>query len=409
MKILHTADWHLGKKLEQFSRLEEQKAVLEEICQIADDEEVDAVLIAGDLYDLPNPSIDAIETFYHFLKKLAKNGKRAVIGIAGNHDSPDRIEAPEPLARECGIILTGYPDTEVRPFKLENGIEILRSDKGFVEIMLPNHAHPLRLILTPYANEVRLKKYLGETRTDQTLRKLLEDHWKDLSEKYFDHQGVNILMTHLFVTDAGEADESLEDPEEKSVLTLGGAQAIFTSNFPKNLQYVALGHIHSRIVLQEEPFPVVYASSPLCYSIADRQKQKSVTIVELQPAKTASLKRVELQGGRPTIQQRCTGMKEALGWLKRNPHCLVELILVTDRHLSASDKKQLLDAHQGIIRIIPEFTDPELLKFTSGKNIDLSKNIEELFEDFFFYKKGTPINEELKALFKEVLSEPNPQ
>lgn len=405
MKILHTADWHLGKRLEQFSRLEEQKAVLEEICQIADDEEVDIVLVAGDLFDAPNPSIEAIETFYHYLKLLAKNGQRAVIGIAGNHDSPDRIEAPNPLARECGIILSGYPHSEIRPFELEKGIKITKSDQGFIELELPTYDYPFRLILTPYANEARLKKYLGESQTDEALRKLLENHWKSLADQYFDSHGVNFLMTHLFVTDSGEADESLEDPEEKSVLSLGGAQAIFSRNFPKSLQYVALGHIHSRIILQKNPFPIVYPSSPLCYSVSDKQKVKSVSIVEAFPGKEISLKKVDLTKGKPTIQQKCKSVQEALNWLLENPNCLVELTVVTDQHLSASDKKQLLDAHKGIIRIIPEFTDPELLRFTSGKNIDLSKDIEELFEDFFLSKKGQALNEELKALFKEVLNE----
>ena len=88
MKILHTADWHLGKRLNEFSRIEEQREVLEEICRIAEEQQVDAVLVAGDLYDTFNPPNEAIELFYKSLHRLAAGGKRAVIGIAGNHDSP---------------------------------------------------------------------------------------------------------------------------------------------------------------------------------------------------------------------------------------------------------------------------------------------------------------------------------
>ncbi|MCB0293286.1 MAG: exonuclease subunit SbcD, partial [Calditrichaeota bacterium] len=101
MKILHTADWHLGKRLERFSRLEEQREVLEEICGIAEQEAVDAVIIAGDIYDTFNPASEAVELFYKTVKRLADEGRRAVVAIAGNHDSPDRFAAPEPLAREC--------------------------------------------------------------------------------------------------------------------------------------------------------------------------------------------------------------------------------------------------------------------------------------------------------------------
>ena len=145
MKILHTADWHLGKRLEQYSRLEEQHEVLNEICEIADREDVDAVLIAGDLFDHPNPPIEAIDLFYQTLKRLSKDGQRPVIGIAGNHDSPDRVQAPDPLARASGIILMGYPKAEIRPFTLSTGLELTRSAPGFVELRIPGQQHSLRL------------------------------------------------------------------------------------------------------------------------------------------------------------------------------------------------------------------------------------------------------------------------
>jgi len=90
---------------------------------------------------------------------LANNGSRAVVAIAGNHDSPERIEAPDPLARECGIILAGFPYTHVVPFALTKGIEVTKSTAGFIELKLLNCAYPLRLLLTPYANEYRLKTF----------------------------------------------------------------------------------------------------------------------------------------------------------------------------------------------------------------------------------------------------------
>ncbi|MEL6823687.1 MAG: exonuclease subunit SbcD, partial [Calditrichota bacterium] len=94
IRILHTADWHLGKRLERFSRLDEQRAILAEICDIAEREEVDIVCIAGDVFDTFNPPIEATEIFYKYVKRLANNGRRPVVAIAGNHDSPDRFETP---------------------------------------------------------------------------------------------------------------------------------------------------------------------------------------------------------------------------------------------------------------------------------------------------------------------------
>src|SRR5690606_37531581 len=135
MKILHTADWHLGKRLDNFSRLEEQIEVMNEIISIADEQNVDLVLVAGDLFDAFHPSTEAIDLFYKTVKRLAKNGKRPVIAIAGNHDSPSFIDAPDPLARECGIILIGYPNQKVQEYALEN-FRITISEKGFLEIQL---------------------------------------------------------------------------------------------------------------------------------------------------------------------------------------------------------------------------------------------------------------------------------
>ncbi|MEO1419150.1 MAG: exonuclease SbcCD subunit D [Bacteroidota bacterium] len=405
MKILHTADWHLGKKLGPFSRLPEQKAVLEEICTLADRESVDVILIAGDLFDTVNPSIEAIELFYLTLKKLAKDGQRAVIGIAGNHDSPDRIEAPDPLARACGIILTGYPHSEVKPFEIEGGIKVLRSAPGFIELDLPNYSYPLRLISTPYANEARLKQYLGNEEPEKQMRKVLTEHWQHLASTFCDGEGVNMLMTHLFVSDGGDDIHEWEDEEEKSILTLGGADAIFTSDFPSDIQYAALGHIHGRRFLQQSPYPIAYSSSPLAYSINDPNLQKYVILIEAQPGKVATTQSIELKSGKPTFQVTCHGIEEAKEWLLAHPHSYVELTLKTDRHLEAIDRKTLHHMHDGILRIIPSFTDPELMKFTSGKEIDLSKSMEELFKDFFRQKHKQEINQELTELFAEVLSE----
>ncbi|MDD4757264.1 MAG: exonuclease subunit SbcD, partial [Prolixibacteraceae bacterium] len=150
MKLLHTSDWHLGKRLDDFSRMEEQQAVLQEICEIAEREQVDAVLVAGDLFDTFNPPTEAVDLFYKTLKRLTADGKRPVIAIAGNHDSPDRIEAPDPLARECGIIFAGYPNSVVSPFELDSGLRVLQSDEGFLELELPEVSVPLRILHTSY-------------------------------------------------------------------------------------------------------------------------------------------------------------------------------------------------------------------------------------------------------------------
>ena len=403
MKILHTADWHLGKKLEGIPRLAEQRAVLAEICAIADREEVDAVLVAGDLFDTFNPSSEAEELLYKTLKDLTANGKRAVIAIAGNHDSPERIEAPDPLARACGIIFAGYPNSLVPIFSLDTGLAILRTAPGFVELKIPGCTSPLRLLLTPYANEYRLKKFLGQQDTEAALREHLQTHWEALAEEYCDDQGVNILIAHLFL--ARENEPLPEEPEsEKPILHVGGAQAIFPSNIPQQLDYVALGHLHRKQTVAEVPCPVVYSGSPLSYSFSEANQQKSVQIITVEPGMEASIEKVVLSAGRPLLRKRFEEMDLAMQWLQEQPNAIVELTLVLEEYLSAQEKSRLLDLNPDVF-IVPELKGKLLEDGASSKNIDLSQSVEQLFRDYFEYKQGLPPDEAILSIFKEVLAE----
>ena len=405
MKLLHTSDWHLGKRLEDFSRIEEQQAVLQEICEIADREQVDAVLVAGDLFDTFNPPTEAVDLFYRTLKRLTNNGKRPVIAIAGNHDSPDRIEAPDPLARECGIIFAGYPNSVVPPFELESGSKVIRSEEGFLELQLPGTDVPLRLLLTPYANEFRLKTYLGHENSEEELRSVLQGKWQELATNYCDEKGVNVLITHLFVVKKGK--ELPEEPaDEKPILHVGGAQVIYSDNIPNQIQYTALGHLHRMNRVDLMPCPVYYCGSPLSYSFAEANQKKYVILVDLEVGKEAQIREIELTKGKKLLRKRAEGIDEAVIWLTENQDCLVELTMVTDTFLTGLERKQFSTAHQGIVTIIPEVKNAIGLSSGNKKSIDLTKNMEELFRDYFRHKnKGQEPNEEIMKLFTEVLSE----
>ncbi|MDA3815731.1 MAG: exonuclease subunit SbcD [Prolixibacteraceae bacterium] len=404
MKLLHTSDWHLGKRLENFSRYDEQLAVLEEIGTVADRENVDAILIAGDLFDTFNPPTEAVELFYRTLKKLSKNGSRPVIAIAGNHDSPDRIESPDPLARECGIIFAGYPNSKVMPFELDSGLKVLKSMEGFLELKLPGNDIPLRLIYTPYANEFRLKSFLGEADEEDELRNILERRWNMLAGNYCDKEGVNILVSHLFVAQKGE--KLPEEPDdEKPILHVGGAQVIYTSNIPKQIQYTALGHLHRMHRVGADNNPVFYSGSPLSYSFAEAGQDKYVLTIDVEPGKDAVIESIRLKAGKHLLRNRAVGMDEALQWLSENQDALVELTLVTDTFITANERKQLNAAHRGIISIIPEVTNKTVETGKEQKNINLNRSMEELFADYFKHEHGQEPNEEILELFKEVLGD----
>lgn len=401
MKILHTADWHIGKKLDNYSRLDEQRLVLDEICGIAEREKVDAVIIAGDLFDNFNPSSEATELLYSTLHRLSANGSRAVIAIAGNHDSPERIQVPDALAKVCGIIFVGFPNTEILPFCTQEKVEIMRSAKGFIELKLPNSDIPLRIIHTPYANEQRLKTFLGTEDSEEALRIHLQNHWQELADQYFDDKGFNLLTTHLFVMQKGEPMPE-EPDDERPILHIGGAQAIYTENFPKQVHYVALGHLHRYHVISQNPAPVIYSSSPLAYSFSEANQSKFVVILEAEAGKLAGYKPIELQKGKKLRRKSFHDVEEAIVWLKENSEDLVELTIISDQYLEAADKKRLTEAHSGLIQIIPQIKKDELSE--SATQIDLSLSMEKLFLEYFKNKnKGQEPSEGLMEVFREVL------
>ena len=403
MKLLHTSDWHLGKRLDDFPRITEQQAVLQEICEIADREQVDAVIVAGDLFDTFNPPTDAVDLLYKTLKRLTNQGRRPVIAIAGNHDSPDRIESPDPLARECGIIFAGYPDSRILPFELDSGLKVLRSEEGFLEIQMPDTDVPLRILLTPYANEYRIKTWLGVADKEEELGLVLRDRWSAIAGAFCDDRGVNILATHLFMVRRG--DELPEEPEdEKPILHVGGVHVLYTEMIPPQIQYTALGHLHRMHRVDQQPKMAYYSGSPLSYSFAEANQDKFVLVVEADPGMPAVVREVQLSGGKRLLRKRAEGLEDALLWLSDHQNALVELTLVTETFLTAMERRQIQNAHPGIVAIIPEISGGDFNSGSQHKQIDLSRSMEELFRDYFRHEKGQDPNQEIMDLFTEILS-----
>lgn len=407
MKILHTADWHLGKRLQEYSRLEEQALVLDEICQIADREQVDLVLLAGDIFDSFNPAHEAVELLYKTLRRLSKNGTRPILAISGNHDSTQFVEAPDPLARELGIFFYSRYDSVIPCGKLDSGVEILKSDSGFMEIQLPQVDFPVRVMLAPYANEVSLRTYLGEENREAEFRKLLSRNWQDLADRYCDEHGLNLFLGHFFFMKEGEKMEA-EPESERPILHLGGTQALFTQNIPNQIQYAALGHLHRYHAVSHDTIPVVYSSSPLAYSFSEADQEKKVVIIEAQAGKPVSYLPIGLTQGRPLFRVKFDNLAETLAWLEANPYCFVEITFAADESIDAATRKAIMKAHDGIVSLIPQ------LKNTGGQESfalhvdDLGKDMETLFRMYYQSEKGQEPNAQLLGLFKEIISQTDP-
>ncbi|WP_200975680.1 exonuclease subunit SbcD [Echinicola sp. 20G] len=404
LKILHSADWHLGKRLQEYSRLPEQQLVLKEITEIAERENVDLVLLAGDLFDTFNPSHEAVELFYKTLRRLSNEGKRPIVAISGNHDSTQFVSAPNPLAKELGILFYSQYDQQFTPEKLDSGLEITKSTSGFVELKLPQLEFPVRIILAPYANEVLLKTYLGEEDKEAELRKVLGQQWQKVADDFCDEEGVNLFMGHFFFMKEGEKPEA-EPESERPILHVGGAQAIYTHLIPSSMQYAALGHLHRYHAVDQSPCPVVYSSSPLAYSFSEANQEKKVVLIEASPAQAVKYQAIPLKQGRPLYQKSFSTLATTLEWLSENPYCFVEVIYETETSIDAETRKAIMKAHDGIVSLIPKLTGDHQLEDGSLQAEDLGQDMGTLFSRYYQSAKGLEPNEEIKSLFNEIIGQ----
>ena len=255
MKFLHISDLHIGKRVNEFSMTEDQKYILNQILQIAQREQVDAVLIAGDIYDKPMPSAEAVQMFDWFLTGLADLGKK-VLAVSGNHDSPERIAFGGELMRGRGVYVS----------------PVYRGEA--LEIALQDSYGEIRVHLLPFVKPATVRHTLEERPEDEGGVRLPESYQEAveiaIERMKIDGKTRNILVAHQFVTGAGRCDS-----EEVAVGGLDNVDARVFNAF----DYVALGHIHSPQSVGRET--VRYCGTPLKYSFSEAEQEKSVTIVEL--------------------------------------------------------------------------------------------------------------------------------
>lgn len=405
MKILHTADWHLGKKLEQYSRLEEQKEVLNELVHFVSDRNIDVIIVAGDIFDNFNPPAEAEQLLYSVVTRLGNSGQRLVIVIAGNHDSPDRIEAPSPLAMENGIIFCGFPLTAVPSFRHSSGnFEIIRSTPGFMEIKFQKYEYPLRVIHTSYVSELRLKKMISIEEREADLNKVLGEHWGTLADQYVDDKGVNILIAHLYVGATGQTLPE-ESEDERSVRFVGGANVVYSSVIPSQIQYAALGHIHKYYNLGTPERPVVYSSSILSYSFSEAEQQKYFIEIGIQPDGITDYQKIPVRAGRKLVRLKAKGMDDALRLVQENADNYIELTLALDRFFTAEDRVKITGLSDTIVSIIPVILSEEGTESNNGPMSVLPDGrMDEMFKAYFRYRHNVEPSDDIMALFNEILS-----
>ena len=403
MKVLHTADWHLGKSLEGRERQEEQIKVMDEICQIAEDEQIDLVLIAGDIYQTVNPPAWAENLFYETIHRLSDYGKRGVIVISGNHDQPERIKAANPLADKQGIYLIGMPTDQLQPsvFAREGQVVVKEAGVGWLQLIIPKKNESAVVSVLPYPSESRFKQLFSQSSEIKEIRKAYSEYigkWYVAQESLFKRDTINLAMSHLFVQGGSASDSEIE-------IQVGGAYTVEPRHLPTNVQYVALGHLHRPQAVKGTPSLTRYAGSPLAYSFSEANHKKSVTILDVKPGSTAMPYEIPLRSGTPLIAQHFhSGLTEFENWLEgegKNPAWL-DITLHVPHPLSMEEIHRIRKMHDGIIHI--RVLTPELEQAMDTMTFD-SKNPAELFQRFYQYKVGAEPNQEVIQLFLELFQQ----
>ncbi|MFP4015697.1 MAG: exonuclease SbcCD subunit D [Halanaerobiales bacterium] len=397
MRLLHTADWHLGKHLEGHSRLQEQERFVEELTDIVEENDVDMILISGDIYDTFNPPADAEHLFYKSVKELSDNGKRVVCIIAGNHDSPKRLMASYPIASEQGIIIVGYPDTEIRPGKLGK-YQIIAGGKGYLELEIKGER--VVILTLPYPSESRLQEAFDYTGDDRDIQIEYSGRVADIFhslEEHYRADTINIAASHLFVAGGKRSDS-------ERIIQVGGGMTVDTESLPLKSQYTALGHLH-RPQIASKSRNAYYAGSPLQYSKSEIGYAKTVNLVDLHPGEEADITHIKLCNRKPIEVWEVNGVNQALEKCRKNQDREVWAYLQvhTDQPLLQTDIKEIKSIKPDLLSIVPFIKGDSLAEDID--DIDEDKDIIELFQEFYKNSRGTEPADKVLKMFATIVEE----
>ena len=374
MKFLHTADLHIGKSIYEFNMLEDQRYILEEILRIAGEEQVDAILLAGDIYDRSVPSTEAVQLLEWFLMEALQIAP--VFMISGNHDSAERLSFGASLLEKSGLYIAG-------------GQEIK-------EVLLEDAHGTVAVHLLPFVKPAVVGTGSSEEAVAKQLIKL-RYNWEAADR--------HVLITHFFVCAGGKAPE-LSDSEQREYV--GGLEQVDVSLF-EGYDYVAMGHIHKPQCMKKGQ--AYYAGSPLCYSfseciVTEALGGKGVFIVELDADCEAGIWRKPLK---PKRNMRI--VKGTLSDIIRQGNESVE---GREDYIQAilTDKEELIDPIGSLRSVYPNTMQVLLEKRLIEGNTPLfhgaeskAKSMEELFGAFYEALAGEPMDEARSRVVQEIVAE----
>lgn len=378
MKLFHTADWHLGKLVQGVYMTEDQRYVLEQFIQAVAEEKPDAVIIAGDLYDRAVPPTEAVQLLNELLQRIVIDYHIPVLAIAGNHDSPSRLDFGSHMMKSVGFHVVGDLVDAFEPV-------VLHDEYGAV------HFH-----LIPYAEPGKVRHILQDGRITNH-NQAMEAMINRMQEK-MDAQARHVFVGHAFVTPDGEKRENTSTTER--TLSIGGAEHVQASHF-ECFHYVALGHLHQAHHVSHEF--IRYAGSPLKFSISEEHHNKGYYVVELD---ANGLKHVQKRSLHPRHDMRTVQAK--IEDIERQPisedYVFVRLL----------DEAPVLSPMERVRAVYPNAMHVEralnlLVQNSDSETGRLKKRIhmdeQSLFKAFYKEVKGFEAEESTQQLFQDALQE----
>lgn len=382
MRILHTGDWHFGRTLEGRSRMKEQEDFVEELVRIAEVQQADLILMAGDVYDSVNPPAAAEQLFYEAAARLTAGGRPLVV-IAGNHDQPERVSSVSPLVARQGITLIGLPVADA------------------VRVHTARTGETAQIAALPYPSEARLNELLAVEGDEDELRRAYSARVGKLMRMMaggFTPQTVNLAMSHIYVLGGVESDS--ERP-----IQVGGAYTVDPSALTIGAQYTALGHLHRSQSVKGDGM-IRYSGSPLAYSFSEAGQAKSVTMIDVSPGQKPMMEEIFLSCGRPLVRWKAKGgLDEVYRWLDegRDGQAFIDLEISLTEAMSLGEIHRLRKSSDGFIHIRPVYPEMESAELQYNRS---QLPVPELFRKFYQRQTGgAEPDDALVDLFLELTQE----
>lgn len=381
MKILHTSDWHIGKKLMGRERYDEYRAVLDEISAICESQQVELVLVAGDVFDTYTPSAEAESIFFNGVKNIAKHS--AVLVISGNHDDYVRLTAASAFTEELNVYIIGNNACDVKcnknfpvsPVSAENGYMIFENGKG----------EKVYINILPYPNEARFKEGKSEeTFSEKAAR------WISYGERGKTEKLPSVFLSHIFVAGGAVSDSERE-------IDLGGARAVGADTLPL-CDYCALGHLHKRQKIGANAY---YSGAIMQFSFDEAGAEKSVNVFDLTAEGVSGLHPVPLKSGKNLVRLQANGAADGISLLKNYPDFYVELTLNLTEPLTPAESSQLHSCENLVSLKADVQHSGAAFAGVSNKN----KSSSQLFTEFYKSKFDCDPPEDLLSLFLSLTEE----